>query len=83
MWRPMGKGNAGGEAASLREAPLPQTPSSEERLAFELGRFCLLVSACEMDASPIGWVAVTGDEPLRPLRGHLPFQGRLFVCTKA
>ena len=36
MWRPMGKGNAGGEAASLREAPLPQTPSPEERLAFEL-----------------------------------------------
>ena len=27
---------AGGEAASLREAPLPQTPSPEERLAFEL-----------------------------------------------
>ena len=26
----------GGEAASLREAPLPQTPSPEERLAFEL-----------------------------------------------
>ena len=24
----------GGEAASLREAPLPQTPSPEERLAF-------------------------------------------------
>ena len=29
-------GDAGGEAASLREAPLPQTPSPEERLAFEL-----------------------------------------------
>ena len=27
-------GDAGGEAASLREAPLPQTPSPEERLAF-------------------------------------------------
>ena len=26
--------NAGEEAASLREAPPPQTPSSEERLAF-------------------------------------------------
>ena len=26
----------GGEAASLREAPLPQTPSPEERLAFEV-----------------------------------------------
>ena len=29
-------GDSGGEAASLREAPLPQTPSPEERLAFEL-----------------------------------------------
>ena len=29
-------GNSGGEAASLREAPLPQTPSPEERLAFGL-----------------------------------------------
>ena len=29
-------GNSGGEAASLREAPLPQTPSPEERLGFEL-----------------------------------------------
>ena len=26
----------GGEAASLREAPPPQTPSPEERLGFEL-----------------------------------------------
>ena len=31
-----GGGDSGGEAASLREAPLPQTPSPEERLAFEL-----------------------------------------------
>ena len=29
-------GDTGGEAASLREAPLPQTPSPEERLAFEM-----------------------------------------------
>ena len=28
--------DSGGEAASLREAPLPQTPSPEERLAIEL-----------------------------------------------
>ena len=33
-------GDAGGEAASLREAPLPQTPTPEERLAF-----CLCASA--------------------------------------
>ena len=70
--------SSGGEAASLREAPLPQPPSPEERLAFALGRFCLLGSACEVGAFLIGLVLVTGDEPLRPLRGHLPFQGRLF-----
>ena len=29
-------GDSGGEAASLREAPLPQTPTPEERLAFEV-----------------------------------------------
>ena len=29
-------GDSGEEAASLREAPPPQTPSPEERLAFEL-----------------------------------------------
>ena len=28
--------DSGGEAASLREAPLPQTPSPEERMAFEV-----------------------------------------------
>ena len=31
-----GMGDSGGEAASLREAPLPQTPSPEERMAFGL-----------------------------------------------
>ena len=29
-------GDSGGEAASLREAPLPQTPTPEERLALEV-----------------------------------------------
>ena len=43
-------GDSGGEAASLREAPLPQTPSPEERLAFGVGRLGLLSSACEVDA---------------------------------
>ena len=77
----------GGEAASLREAPLPQTPSPEERLAFELGRFCLLGSACEVGASPIGWVAVTaadraaatmrrgGTNPSARFAGTSPFRG--------
>ena len=50
MWHPTGKGNAGGEAASLREAPLPQTPSPEERLAFGVERYFLLGSACELGA---------------------------------
>ena len=51
--------DAGGEAASLREAPLPQTPSPEERLAFEGRGFCWLGSACEVGTSLIGWVVVT------------------------
>ena len=80
--------NAGGEAASLREAPLPQTPSPEERLAFELRLFFLVGSACELGAFPIGWVVVTaadraaatfaalGKEPLRPpMAGTSPFRG--------
>ena len=33
----------GGEAASLREAPLPQTPSPEEQLALGLRLFSCLV----------------------------------------
>ena len=36
-------GDSGGEAASLREAPLPQTPSPEEQLAFEVRLFSCLV----------------------------------------
>ena len=39
-----------GEAASLREAPLPQTPSPEERLALKVGHLGLLSSACEVGA---------------------------------
>ena len=82
--------SSGGEAASLREAPLPQTPSPEEQLAFKLGRFCLLGSACEMDASPIGWVAVTaadraaatmrrgGTNPSARFAGTSPFRGGFF-----
>ena len=40
-----GGGDSGGEAASLREAPLPQTPSPEERLAFGGVRFLGVGSA--------------------------------------
>ncbi len=44
-------GDAGGEAASLREAPLPQTPSPEERLAFGGVDFCIGGSACKVGAA--------------------------------
>ena len=47
-------GDAGGEAASLREAPLPQTPSPEERLAFEGLDACGGGSACEVGRFPCG-----------------------------
>ena len=42
--------DSGGEAASQREAPLPQTPTPEERLAFGLRLFFLVGSACELHA---------------------------------
>ena len=81
-------GTPGEAAASLREAPPPQTPSPEERLAFSLRLFFLAGSACELGAFPIGWVVVTaadraaatfaalGKEPLRPpMAGTSPFRG--------
>ena len=37
--------DSGGEAASQREAPLPQTPTPEERLAFEVCLGFMLGSA--------------------------------------
>ena len=49
----------GGEAASLREAPLPQPPTPEERLAFGLVRYFIGGSACEWGVSPIGLREVT------------------------
>ena len=52
-------GDSGGEAASLREAPLPQTPSPEERLAFGGGPCFWLGSAWECGYFLIGWVVVT------------------------
>ena len=41
-------GDSGGEAASLREAPLPQTPSPEERVALEVR-----LSSCLVP--PVSW----------------------------
>ena len=68
--------NAGGEAASLREAPLPQTPSPEERLGIGL-RFSFGLRAHDMWARflVLGVVAF-GDKPLRPpTAGTSPFRG--------
>ena len=49
------EGDSGGEAASLREAPLPQTPSPEERLAFELDASAGLVPPeCERGSNNLG-----------------------------
>ena len=48
-----GRDGTGGEAASLREAPLPQTPSPEEQLGNKLGSSFKLARPCECDASPI------------------------------
>ena len=48
--------NAGGEAASLREAPLPQTPSPEERLAFGVRLSFCLVPPEGWARFPAGWL---------------------------
>ena len=60
-------GNSGGEAASLREAPLPQTPSPEERLAFELGLSSLLVPPVRWAWLSAAWLRSRRlTEPPRP-----------------
>ena len=52
-------GDAGGRGRfSERSASPPRPLSPEERLAFGLGRFCLLGSACEL-AGPLELVEVT------------------------
>ena len=74
--RDVGRGTLGGEAASLREAPLPQTPSPEERLALELGRFCLLGSACEVSALSDRLGCGHGERnPSARFAGTSPFRG--------
>ena len=52
-------GDSGGEAASLREAPLPQTPSPEERVAFNRCGSSNLVPPVSWARSPLGLVVVT------------------------
>ena len=69
-------GDAGEEAASLREAPLPQTPSPEERLAFEGRGFCWLGSACEVGALSDGLGCGHGERnPSARFAGTSPFRG--------
>ena len=69
-------GDAEGEAASLREAPLPQTPSPEERLAFGGRGFCWLGSACEMSALSDGLGCGHGKRnPSARFAGTSPFRG--------
>ena len=48
--------DSGGEAASLREAPLPQPPSPEERLAIELAGSSELVPPERMVGFRYAWL---------------------------
>ena len=87
MGRFWGRGRFSERSAS------PPDPLSRRAAGAWLVRFCIGGSACELDIFLIGLVVVTaadraaatlrrgGTEPLRPLRGHLPFQGRLFVAA--
>ena len=59
--------DAGGEAASLREAPLPQTPSPEERLALGLCLSSGLVPPERWEWFPVAWLwSRRLTEPPRP-----------------
>ena len=85
-----GRGTLGGEAASLREAPLPPDPSLPKSGWRSAGLLLHGWFRLSVGASPVSLVVGTaadraaatlrreGTEPLRPLRGHLPFQGRLW-----
>ncbi len=62
-----GREDAGGEAASLREAPLPQTPSPEERLALGLCLSSGLVPPERWEWFPVAWLwSRRLTEPPRP-----------------
>ena len=68
----MSRGDSGGEAASLREAPLPQTPSPEERLAFEGAASTELVPPESWARFPVSWLRSRRlTEPPRPARGWM------------
>ena len=51
----MGMRDSGGEAASLREAPLPQTPSPEEWLGFELVLSFIQYAPASWARVPVAW----------------------------
>ena len=79
--------DSGGEAASLREAPLPQTPSPEEWLGIGLSVLLELCAHARWVRLPAYWLRSrrltepprpcgVGDEPLRPpTAGTSPFRG--------
>ena len=54
-----GWGDAGGEAASLREAPLPQTPSPEEWLGIDLAFPPDLCAHARWARVPVSWLYVS------------------------
>ena len=88
------KGRRWGRGRFSERSASPPDPLSRRADGVWLVRFCLLGSACECGRSPINLVVVTaadraaatlrrgGTEPLRPLRGDLPFQGRLLRVPK-
>ena len=89
-------GDSGGRGGFSERSPPPPRPlSPEERLAFEVVASAELVPPVRECAVPCKLCESTAadkaaadvwrweGEPLRPLCGHLPFQGRLFVCAKA
>ena len=87
-------GDSGGRGGFSERSPSPPRPlSPEERLAFGAGvsaelvppvRGCVVpYKLCESTAADRAAADVWHweGEPLRPLCGHLPFQGRLFEGT--
>ena len=76
MWRPMGKRTGG----ILGEAPLPQTPSPEERLAFDGCGSACLVPPVSWGRSPIGWCAITAADGV-PRPSARFSASRFFYCV--
>ena len=72
-------GDSGGEAASLREAPLPQTPSPEEWLGIGLCFPSDLCAHASWGRFPVIWLRSRRlTEPPRPANVYLRFQFRQY-----